>query len=84
MYGWCTLCAHNVLALSAVIAKLAHHLGRIHRKRRAKAFIAPGTGDDIGPVFGTDPVLVGVDNFVQRGRIDQPLAGQNRLERLDP
>ena len=36
------------------------------------------------PFRGTDLGLVGVDQLVQRGRIDEPLLGEERLEGLDP
>ena len=46
-----------------------------------KAGIAPGFGDDALAVARTDLGLIGLDNDVERGRIDIALLAQNGFER---
>ncbi len=56
-------------------------LGGVREQRLLERRIAPGLGDDAGAVVRTDLGLVGLDDEVERGRIDVALLGQDRLER---
>ena len=46
--------------------------------------IAPGLGDDLRAVVRADPGLVGLDDGIERGRIDIALLGQHGLQRAHP
>ena len=43
--------------------------------------IGPGLGDDLRAVMRADPGLVGLDDGIERGRLDIALLGQDRLQR---
>ena len=73
----------HVLALTAAEAELGDRLRRVVEKPVAVGGIAPGLGDDPGAVARADLRLVGLDEDVERGRIDVALLGQKRLERAD-
>ena len=76
---------HHVLALAPREAQLeAIAGGGVAQQPFLVGRVAPGAGHHPGAVLRADPVLVGVDQLVERGRIDQPLLDQQRLERLNP
>jgi hypothetical protein len=75
---------HDVLALAARIAEFADGGRGVLQKAGAIGTIAPGTRDDAGPVPRADPGLVGLDQQIERGRIDIPFLGQDRFQRADP
>ena len=58
--------------------------GRIVEQRLLEAGIAPGPGDDLRADVRADLGLVGLDDRVERGRIDIALLDQDRLERAHP
>ena len=49
-----------------------------------KSAIDPRPGDHARAVAWADLVLVGLDQLIERGRIDVALLGQQRLERAHP
>ena len=72
---------HQVLADAAGEAERADRLRRILEQRALERRIGPGPGDDAGAVARPDPGLVGLDDHVERGRIDIALLGQHRFQR---
>ena len=56
-------------------------LRRVGEQRLLEVRIGPGLGDDARAVVRADLGLVGLDDGVERGRIDVALLGQDRLER---
>ena len=53
----------------------------VFEQRLLERRIVPGLGDDTRAVVGPDLGLVGLDDGVERGRIDVALLGQHRLQR---
>ena len=71
----------HVLALPAAIAEFGDGRRRVVQQARAILRIAPGARDDAGAVARPDLVLVGLDDRVERRRIDIALFDQQRFER---
>ena len=72
-----------MLALAAGIAELGDRRCRVLEQPRAIGGIGPGLGDDAGAVARADLRLVGLDQAIERGRIDVALLGQHGLQRAD-
>ena len=53
-------------------------------QRALESRIGPGLGDRAGAVVRADPGLVGLDDAIERGRIDIALLGQDRFQRPHP
>ena len=62
-------------------AERSHRLAAVLEQRALERRIAPGLGDDAGAVVRADLGLVGLDDDVERGRVDIALLGQHGLER---
>ena len=73
----------HVLALAAAVAQGSDRRGGVAQQPFPEGRIAPGAGHHPRAVLRSDPVLIGVDQLVESGRIDQPLLDQQQLERLD-
>ena len=73
----------HVFALAARVAELGDRGGGVGKQARLVGGIHPRAGDDAGAVARTDLCLVGVDNGVERGGIDEALFDQQRFERFD-
>ena len=58
-------------------------LGGVGEQRLLELGIDPGLGDDAGAVVRADLGLVGLDDGVERRRIDIALLGQDGLQRAD-
>ncbi|MCY1231480.1 hypothetical protein D9M72_439310 [compost metagenome] len=74
----------HVLALPAGIAEAGDRFRRIALQPRGKIGIDPGLGHHAGTVARADLRFIGLDDRVDRRRIDQPLLGQHRFQRLHP
>jgi hypothetical protein len=70
-----------VLALPSCVAKLRDGTGGIAQQPVAIAPVHPRARDDTSAIAGADFRLVGVDQHVERRRIDIALLGQHSLER---
>ena len=77
-------CRLHVLALAAGEAERGDRGGRIAPQPVGEGGIAPGTRDDLRAVTRADLGLVGVDDDVDRGGVDQPLPDEDRLQRANP
>ena len=73
-----------MFALPAAMSEGADRLIGIDQQRGAECIIRPGLGHDSGTNLRADLVRIEIDDGIQRRRIDQPLFGQDRLQRLDP
>ena len=62
----------------------ADRLGGVGEQRALELGIDPGLGDDAGADVRADLGLVGLDDEVERGRIDVALLGQDGLQRAHP
>ena len=71
----------QMVADPAHVAELAHRLGGVVEQRPLECGIAPGLGDDTRAVVRADLGLVGLDDGVERGRIDVAFLGQDGLQR---
>ncbi len=74
----------HVLALAPAIAQLGDGRSGVVQKAGLVGRIAPSPGDHPRAVARTDLVLIGVDDRIQGGRIDQALLDHQRFQRLDP
>lgn len=74
----------HVLALSPGIAEARNCRRRIAFQPFGECRIAPGLCHDMGAVARADLRLIGLDDRIDRRRIDQPLLRQHRLQRLHP
>ena len=70
-----------MVADPADMAERADGLGGVLQQGFLEGRIGPGFGDDPRAVVRADPGLVGLDDGVERGRLDIALFGQDRLER---
>src|SRR4051794_12805969 len=69
-----------MVADAADMAERADRLGAILQQRLLERRIGPGLGDDAGAIVGADPGLIGLDDGIERGRLDVTFLGQDRLE----
>ena len=80
VFSTTTMCC----ALAADVAELGDRRGRVGQQALLVGGVDPGARHHARAVARPDLVLVGVDQRVERGRIDQPLLDQQRFERLHP
>ena len=73
----------HVFALPAGVAQGSDSRGGILQQPLLELGIDPGAGDNLRPVARPDFGFVGVNERVNRRRIDQPFLDQQRLQRLD-
>ena len=59
-------------------------LGRVFQQPSLELGVGPGAGDDAGADMRADLGLEGLDDLVERGRIDIALFGQDGFERAHP
>ncbi len=71
----------DVLALAPGVAELGDRRRGVGQQSLAKIGIGPGARDDARAIARADLLFVGLDQDVERGRIDVALLGQQRLER---
>ena len=74
----------HVLALAAAEAERGDRRGRVALQPVGIGRIAPGSCHDLGAVARPDLALVGLDDGVDRRRIDQPLLRQDGFQRAHP
>ena len=72
-----------MLALPAGVAEGGDRGGGIGLEPVGEGGIAPGAGDDAGAVAGADLGLIGVDDDVDGGWVDQALDDEDGFERTD-
>ena len=60
---------------------VADRRGGVFQQRLPECRIGPGLGDHLRAVVRADLGLVGLDDGVERGRLDIALLGQDRFER---
>ena len=63
------------------VAERGDRLGGVLQQRLLEGGIGPGLGDDARAVARADLGLVGLDDGVERGRVDVALLGQDGLQR---
>ena len=68
-----------MLALPAGIAEAGDRRRRVAPQPVGEVRIAPGLGDDMRAVARADLRLVGLDDRVDRRRVDQPLLASARV-----
>ncbi len=71
----------EMVADAADMAERADRLGAVLEQRLLERRIGPGLGDDARAVVRADLGLIGLDDGVERGRLDIAFFGQDRLER---
>src|SRR5438067_1301682 len=70
-----------MVADAADMAERADRLGAVLKQRCLESRIGPRLGDDARAVMRADLGLVGLDDGVERGRLDIAFFGQDRLKR---
>jgi hypothetical protein len=74
----------HVFALPAGEAERRNCLSRIALQPPGVVRIVPGFRHHLGAIARSDLLLVGLDDHIDRRRIDQPLLGKDRLQRPHP
>ena len=72
-----------MLPLTAGIAERGDRRPAVGQQPQPELGIHPGLGDHPRAVMRTNPGLIGLDQHVQRGRIDIALLHQDALKRAD-
>ena len=72
---------NQMVADPALVTERAHRLGAVVEQRPFERGIAPGLGNDARAGVGADLGLVGLDDEIERSRIDVALLGQDRFQR---
>ena len=67
----------EMIADPADMAERAHGLGGVLQQGVPEGGIGPGFGDDLRAVVRADLGFVGLDDGIERGRIDIAFFGQN-------
>jgi hypothetical protein len=75
---------HHVLALAAAVTELGDGCGGIGLKACAVVGIDPGTRHDFCAIARPDPVLISVDQDIERFGVDIALVDQELFERKHP
>src|SRR5262245_37819261 len=70
-----------MIADATDVAQGRHGLRGVSKQGLFECRVAPGLSDDSGAVAWSDPGLVGLDNGIERGRIDIALFGQHGFQR---
>ena len=70
-----------MIAYAADVTKRTHGLGGVIQQGPLESRIGPGFGNNLGAIVGTDFGFVGLDDGIERGRIDIAFLGQHGLER---
>lgn len=70
----------HMLALPSAIAKFGNRGGGICAEPREIGGIGPSAGDDACTISRSDLRLIGLDNRIERSRIDKALPGQDRFK----
>src|SRR5436853_121855 len=78
------IAARHVLALPAHVAELGDRLRAVLQQPHLVGGVRPGAREDVGAVAPPHLRLVRVDESVERGRVDQALLDEQRLERPHP
>ena len=71
----------QVVADPADMPERADRLGGVIQQGLLEGRIGPGFCDDLRAVVRTDFRLIGLDDGIERGRLDIAFLGQDRLER---
>ena len=74
---------HHVFSLPAGKTKLGDGGAGVLEQALLEGGIHPRASDDSGAVVWPDLSLVSINQRVERGRVDQPLVHEQRLESLD-
>jgi hypothetical protein len=69
-----------VLALAARVAQRRDRGGRVAQQPVAKVRVDPGSCHDARSIARADARLVGIDQRIERGRIDVALLGEHRFQ----
>ena len=72
-----------MFALEAGVAKRSNCVRRFRKESLLKFLIDPRLGYNAGPIARADFFLVGLDQKIERSRIDIALLGENTLKRAD-
>jgi len=80
---WRVLDDDHILALQPTIAEFGDCCRRIREQAGSVRRIGPRLRHHPGAVARADLALIALDDGVERRRIDQPLFGEQRFERLD-
>jgi len=72
-----------MVADPADMTERAHRLGGVIQQRPFEGRIGPGFGDDVRAIVRADFGLIGLDDGIERRRIDVAFLGQDRLQRAD-
>ena len=73
-----------MLALAAVKPQLGHNRGGIFQKRLFKIRLGPCARHNMRAIFGANFIFIGINDRIQRGRVDQPLLRQQAFQRFYP
>ena len=71
----------QMIADPADMTERAHGLGGVIQQGLPEGWIGPGFGDDARAIVRADLRFVGLDDGIERGRLDIALFGQDGLER---
>src|SRR5262249_45031899 len=71
----------QMVADPALVTERANGLGTVVEQCALERRITPGLGDHVRAGVRTDLGLIGVDDDIERGRIDIALLGQDGLQR---
>ena len=71
----------QMVADPADMAERADGRAGVVEQRLFERGIGPRLGDHLGAVMRADPGFIGLDDGIQRRRINVPLLGQDRLQR---
>jgi hypothetical protein len=74
---------NHVLALHPAESQLRYRSRRVGQEALFVRGVHPGASNDLRAIARSDLVLVGLDEHVQRCRVNQSLLDEQRLERGD-
>src|SRR5262249_36878135 len=73
----------HVLALHPTVAKFSDSGVGVSKKTLLVGWVGPGASNDAGAITRADFVLVGVDERIERGAVNQTFLDQERFESFD-
>ena len=81
MASWRVLDRDEVIADAADVTERTHRLGGVIEQELPEGGIGPRLGDNPGAIVRADLGFVGLDNGIERSRIDIAFFGQDGFER---